>query len=141
LGQDHDEYEIEASDESQPGEIDPDQDELQLPPPRRAAHARKQSVSKPNKKLSRKVKKPAISAKLVQKNTRTYGRRASSDKENGSAFVATDDVGDDDESTEIAPALPSSKVAAIAKKFEDVDAWEMVFESVDVGGGSSSPWR
>ncbi|KAF2662666.1 hypothetical protein K491DRAFT_686543 [Lophiostoma macrostomum CBS 122681] len=140
LAQDHDEYDFEPSDESQLAEIDPDQDELQLPPSRRAT-AKKRTASKPNRKPSRKIKKPAVSTNQAQKNTRTYGRRASSDKENESTFVVTDDAAEDDESTEITPALPRAKVAAIAKKFEDVDAWEMVFESVDVGGGSSSPWR
>ncbi|KAF2275594.1 uncharacterized protein EI97DRAFT_64954 [Westerdykella ornata] len=36
---------------------------------------------------------------------------------------------------------PDPVLASIAKKFADVDAYDMEFETVDVGGGSSSPWR
>ncbi|KAL9079345.1 MAG: hypothetical protein Q9157_001775 [Trypethelium eluteriae] len=35
----------------------------------------------------------------------------------------------------------SLELSAVAKKFAEVDEWEMEFESVETGGRSSSPWR
>jgi hypothetical protein len=36
--------------------------------------------------------------------------------------------------------VKAKEIARLRGKFEDVDAWEMEFESVDMGG-TSSPWR
>jgi hypothetical protein len=140
VAQRRDEYDIQNSDDVEVIPDDSDQDELQLPPPRPAA--RKAAASKSKKKSSKTEKKPELAISKARTSTRTYGRQ-SSDKENESAFVANEDEDsvDVNESTEISVDLPKSKLAAIAKKFEEVDDFEMEFESVDVDGGTSSPWR
>lgn len=140
VAQERDEYDILTSDDIEEAPIDSDQDELQLPTPRKGPKGRK-ATSKPNKKISRGTKKSAMPTDAARRNTRTYGRHTSSDKENDSAIVMDTNSLEADEPTETTINIPDSKLAAIAKKFEDVDAWEMEFESVDAGGGDSSPWR
>lgn len=135
MPQEHDEYDFQSSDDIHITTFDSDQDELQLPPLRKSAPVRS------TKKVSRPVKKSMMPPETAKKNTRTYSRRTSSDKENESTFVANEDSVDVDEPSTSSIDVPKSKLAAITKKFEDVDAWEMDFESVDVGGVSSSPWR
>ncbi|KAF2748630.1 hypothetical protein M011DRAFT_399994 [Sporormia fimetaria CBS 119925] len=132
-----DEYDINSSDESDDAPIDSDQDELQLPARRLARQPKKAN----QRKTSRTAKKAAPAAEKGRRTTKTYGRRTSSDKENPAADDDEVDVSGSTEPTEVSVSVPSSTLAAIAKKFEDVDAWEMDFETVDVGGGSSSPWR
>ncbi|KAL1625196.1 hypothetical protein SLS56_007391 [Neofusicoccum ribis] len=83
--------------------------------------------------------------------SRTYGRR-SSDKENqdgdvdASMYVRSGGESDGDEevleTSEMRDVRRSRELEAAAKKFAEVDEWEMEFESVDLGGASaSSPWR
>ncbi|KAF2792181.1 hypothetical protein K505DRAFT_326346 [Melanomma pulvis-pyrius CBS 109.77] len=139
--QERDEYDIQDSDEIDETPIDSDQDELQLPNPRRAPPARKGVISKPSKKSTRTAKKSTVPTKTAQKSARTYTRRTSSDKENVRAVVVDGESGDVEETTEPSIVLPKPQLAAIAKQFEDVDAWEMDFESVDPNGDDSSPWR
>ncbi|KAF2475705.1 uncharacterized protein BDR25DRAFT_253201 [Lindgomyces ingoldianus] len=140
--QEYDEFDIRSSDNVDITPVDSDQDELQLPPRRGApASAAAAAQLRSSKKLSRTTKKPQVPTITTQKNTRTYGRRTSSDKENESTFVQEDSSGDVDETTATTISVPKSKLTAIAKQFEEVDAWEMEFESVDVSGASSSPWR
>jgi hypothetical protein len=65
--------------------------------------------------------------------SKTYSRRISSDKEN--------EAGNDaEEPTEASIIEHSVKLAAIKKKFEEVDAFELEFETVDATT-SSSPFR
>jgi hypothetical protein len=120
--------------------LDSDQDELALPPRRQTASKRKFAVPKTAKKPSRAAKKPAPPNKPAPKNTRTYGRRGSSDKENGEAH---DEAGSDEEGStiEVTTVKPSKALEAIARKFEEVDAFEMDFESVSYVQTSSSPMR
>ncbi|KAH7121210.1 hypothetical protein B0J11DRAFT_533712 [Dendryphion nanum] len=140
VAQERDEFDVESSDEVQV--VDSDEDELQAPMSRLRKTTVSKSKPKSTKKTAKAAKKHDKSAVTTRRNTRTYGRRISSDKENENAIMANEDSEDVDESTEIAvTALPSTQLAAIAKRFEDVDAWEMDFESIDVTGGSSSPWR
>ncbi|KAF2261507.1 hypothetical protein CC78DRAFT_535605 [Lojkania enalia] len=140
LPKEQDEYDLQTSDDNTTPP-DSDQDELQLPLPRRAPAFRKTMSLKTNRN-TRKGRKPALAMQTTKKITRTYGaRRTSSDKENDST-LAGEEASEDTEST-IAPVVPLSKsnLAAIANKFKEVDAWEMEFESVDMPGDSSSPWR
>jgi hypothetical protein len=134
--QERDEYDIDASDHIET--VDSDEDELHRPAPRQNSTAKK-NVPKTSKKGSR-AKKPTTPA-VVTERTRTYGRRISSDKENEAAAADGDENGDEDETEVRVDSAPKTNLAAIAKKFEEVDAWEMEFESVDVVGGNSSPWR
>jgi hypothetical protein len=136
-----DEYDIQDSDEVNDTPIDSDQDELQMPNPRRAPAARKGGHKTASKKPARTVKKATAPTKTNDRNSRTYGRRISSDKENEEADAVDDDSGDAEETTETSIVLPGPQLKAMAKKFEDVDAWEMDFESVDANADDSSPWR
>jgi hypothetical protein len=139
--QERDEYDIQDSDEVDDTPIDSDQDELQMPNPRRAPAVRKAGNKKLIKKATRTAKKARAPSKISDKNTRTYSRRISSDKENEGAVVVDNDSEGAEETTETSIVLPGPQLEAIAKKFEDVDAWEMDFESVDANGDDSSPWR
>lgn len=95
--------------------------------------------------------KPANSSK-------TYGRRlsAAADKENPGRPASDDDegdgTGDDGDGNASSSRLPdrtpkasskSRELAEAARKFAEVDEWELDFESQDVGhdGRGSSPWR
>ena len=120
--------------------FDSDQDELALPPRRQTASVRKPVVPKTAKKALRTAKKPAASSKPAPKNTRTYGRRGSSDKENDEA---RDEEGSTEEGStiEVTTDKSSKALEAIARKFEEVDAFEMDFESVSYVQTSSSPMR
>ncbi|KAF1960809.1 hypothetical protein CC80DRAFT_465134 [Byssothecium circinans] len=131
MPQDEDEFDI-------PSEGS-DQDELAQPQRRQTAGARKSTASKVTKKPSRAVKKTA--AKLSQKNARTYGRRRSSDKENEEALEEDeDDESEIHDTIAVEDSLSSKSLQAIAKKFEEVDDFELEFESVSYVT-SSSPHR
>lgn len=99
------------------------------------------------KTISQTSAKKATPVKTIQTAkgvTRTYGNRrvVSSDKENESTFIYHELSEEDDEPTEVTiNHAKSAELAAAAKKFAEVDQWEMEFESVDIGGESSSPWR
>jgi hypothetical protein len=75
------------------------------------------------------------------KPKRTYGRRKTEDKENNDNSYLPGSNHDVDESTVIEQVLQSKELVKIRDKFAEVDAWEMEYESVDIGGSSSSPWR
>jgi hypothetical protein len=135
IAREADEYDVPSEEDEQ---IDSDEDELALPPRRRRAATRKASVSKPAKSTSRTTKKPPAQRKPAQRSTRTYGRRGSSDKENAQEEQGTEGEFD---TVEIANPPPSANLDAIAKKFEEVDAFEMEFESVSYVQTSSSPYR
>jgi hypothetical protein len=127
---DRDEFDLESSSAAEP--IDSDQDELQMPERRvrQRQAAGKLASPKATKKTARAKK--AASTKVAQKASKTYGRRISLDKENENA-------GDDADTTEVSAIEHSEKLAAIRKKFEEVDKFELEFEEVDVS--SSSPFR
>ena len=125
--------------------IDSDEDELSMPPRRHAQLARKIAAAKVQKKPARAAKKTAPAAK-APKGSRTYGRRISSDKENEGRAEAEAEAEEDSEEedsghTEVADDKPSSNLQAMAKKFEDIDAFDLDFESVSYVQTSSSPWR
>jgi hypothetical protein len=132
-------YDFHDSDDVDETPIDSDQDELQMPQ-RYITKARK-TTAKPKSKTTRTAKKSTTATRGVKKSTKTYTRRTSSDKENANEKGASDDSTPVVEPTETLFELPAPNLVAIAKKFEDVDAFEMQFESVDLDGGESSPWR
>ncbi|ORY03664.1 hypothetical protein BCR34DRAFT_605153 [Clohesyomyces aquaticus] len=155
VAQGYDEFDIRSSDEADMAPVDSDQDELQLSPRRLASTSKRPVQAKATKKSIRTTKKSTMTAakstmtaaksttmaaEKGRRNTRTYGR-TSSDKENERTFGQQDTCGDVEDITETTINVPKSQLSAIAKQFEEVDAWEMDFESVDVGGASSSPWR
>lgn len=150
-----DQFDIPSSDDIETSIPAPDEDELQFPASRRTTTARRtDSARTPVKKGSREAKKtvsqtsakkatPAKTMPTAKGVTRTYGNhRVASDKENESTFIHHELSEEDDEPTEIIiDHVKSAELAAAAKKFAEVDQWEMEFESVDIGGESSSPWR
>ncbi|KAF3052810.1 hypothetical protein E8E11_004790 [Didymella keratinophila] len=123
-----DEYDLTSSEDVT--QLDSDQDELSMPA-RRARQrpgAGKLASFKATKKTARS-KKGGTSAKA----SRTYSRRISSDKENGAAE-------EDGGTTEPSAIEVSDKLAAIRKKFEEIDDFELEFATVDTVT-SSSPYR
>ena len=124
---DRDEFDLDSS-EATP--IDSDQDELQMPNPRGRQRTAAGKLASPKAtKKSARGKKP-----VKAKPSKTYSRRISSDKEND---ASAEDV---EEPTETSIIEHSEKLAAIRKKFEEVDKFELEFETVDVTT-SSSPFR
>ncbi|KAF2636906.1 hypothetical protein P280DRAFT_459265 [Massarina eburnea CBS 473.64] len=124
--QQEDEYDVPSGDS--------DEDELALPQRRQPAAGRKPAAPKATKKPARAAKKTTV--KPARKNTRTYGRRPSSDKENEEARQDTDsdEMGD---TIAAAAGKHSKRLEAMAKKFEEVDDFELDFESVSYA--TSSP--
>jgi hypothetical protein len=123
---DRDEFDLESS-EATP--LDSDQDELQMPQPRgRRTATKKPHSPKAAKKTARAKKAP------VARRSMTYSRRISSDKEN----EAVNEVVEEPDEASIIEH--SEKLLAIKKKFEEVDAFELDFETGDVTT-SSSPFR
>ncbi|KAL6711027.1 hypothetical protein ACN47E_006902 [Coniothyrium glycines] len=128
---DHDEFHLESSEEVT--QLDSDQDELQMPMRRHRPHpgAGKSASPKAAKKGARSKK--GIPSKSKQRVGRTYSRRISSDKEND-----VEQAGE--EVDEVSAIEHSEKLAAIRRKFEEVDKFELEFEDVDAVT-SSSPYR
>lgn len=108
--------------------------------------------------VSLRQKTPLAKAKVQEpekpKMKKTYGRAAIEKENDQSIDIHSDHNSDDGDDTEIAARgkgragsvapskLSKTKELEQAKqKFAEVDEWEMEFESVDLGGGSSSPWR
>jgi hypothetical protein len=129
---DRDEFDMDSSDDIE--QVDSDQDELQMPARRvrRRQGAGKLTSPKATKKGARAKKNAPANA--VGKSSRTYSRRISSDKENETAGQK------DAATTQVSAIEHSEKLAAIRKKFEEVDAFELEFEDVDATT-SSSPFR
>lgn len=104
--------------------------------PARRARQRPGAGKLASPKATRKTarsKKAGTSTKAANKASRTYSRRISSDKEN--------DVAEEEEETiEPSAAEVSDKLAAIRKKFEEIDDFELEFATVDTVT-SSSPYR
>ncbi|KAK5015152.1 hypothetical protein LTR16_002164 [Cryomyces antarcticus] len=144
-------------------------DELTVPTNRRRRKVSKSKLSPVKNALgtrARPSKKPALrspvaaakkQAKAAQHATaagtkagktlpasRTYGRRGSVGKENRDASdnSSDEDVDAADETADTSlETIRSKELEDAARKFREVDQWEMEFESVDIGGSSSSPWR
>lgn len=130
----------EDSDSASP--IDSDEDELSMPPRRHARLARKiaaPKASKAPKKSTRGANKLATSK--ATKGSRTYGRRISSDKENEGRAEADDDSDASNDTAQGTNDKPSARLEAMAKKFADIDNFDLDFESVSYVQTSSSPWR
>jgi hypothetical protein len=124
---DRDEFDLDSSEVTP---IDSDQDELQMPNPRVRARAATGKLTSPKAAKKTARGKKAGTAQL----TKTYSRRVLSDKENEGHDV------DAEEPTEASIIEHSEKLLAIKKKFEDVDAFELEFETADLMT-SSSPFR
>ncbi|KAG9192541.1 hypothetical protein G6011_11275 [Alternaria panax] len=129
---DRDEFDIESSEDIEP--VDSDQDELQMPARRVRQRQGTAQVASPKATKKAARSKKGLPAKAAQKSGRTYSRRISSDKENETAGQSEEGP------TEVSAIEHSEKLAAIRKKFEEVDAFELEFEEVDVTT-SSSPFR
>lgn len=128
----HDEYDMTSSGDVT--QFDSDQDELQMPTRRARQRPRAGKIVSP--KATKKTthgKKASAQSKAASTASRTYSRRISSDKENNAS------VEDADESMERSGEI-SDKLAAIRKKFEEIDEFELDFETVDAVT-SSSPYR
>lgn len=129
----HDEYDVTSSEDVT--HFDSDQDELQMPA--RRARQRPGTSKFASPKATKKTvrgKKPAAPTKVADKASRTYSRRISSDKENDAVAEEAE------ETTERSAIEVSDKLAAIRKKFEEIDEFELDFETVDAVT-SSSPYR
>ena len=131
-----DEYDLTSSEDVT--QFDSDQDELQMPSRRarqRPGASKVTTSPKATKKTTRGKKATAPPTKAANKASRTYGRRrVSSDKEND---ATTESV---EEATEPSAVEVSDKLAAIRKKFEEIDDFELEFATVD-DVTSSSPYR
>ncbi|GME38565.1 uncharacterized protein LTHEOB_4105 [Neofusicoccum parvum] len=144
-------FEIPSSDvEGEEASASDGEDELHRAPAAAARRRKGRAVETKRKEAA------AVEAGVAAKKkrlSRTYGRR-SSDKENhdadadASTYVRSggesDGDGDEEvlETSEMRDVRRSKELEAAAKKFAEVDEWEMEFESVDLGGASaSSPWR
>ncbi|KAF9694246.1 hypothetical protein EKO04_007934 [Ascochyta lentis] len=132
----HDEYDLTSSEEVT--QFDSDQDELQMPTRRARQRRATGKVASPKAtKKSGRGKKTAAATQAASKASRTYSRRISSDKENEAAAEE-----EEEEAEAEADETPedSDKLAAIRKKFEEIDEFELEFETVDAVT-SSSPYR
>lgn len=129
----HDEYDITSSGDAT--QFDSDQDELQMPFRRARQRPVAGKAASPSvAKTTARGKKATASAKAAAKTSRTYSRRISSDKENNATAE------DADSTPERSAVEISDKLAAIRKKFEQIDNFELEFATVDTVT-SSSPYR
>ncbi len=129
----HDEYDFTSSEDIT--QFDSDQDELQMPARRaRQRPGAGKAISPKITKKTARGKKAAVPSRAATKASRTYSRRISSDKEN-SATVEDADSTSERSATEI-----SDRLAAIRRKFEQIDKFELEFATVETVT-SSSPYR
>jgi hypothetical protein len=163
-----DAYDIPSSDDIEEHvALDSDNDELVQPPRRGAVSAKTpmrkidgnrgklQNPTRPSASTRKSLKGLTTSAskkKNKEEVSLTYGRsQKEADKENDESIeVPSDHSSGNDEGTVLARkrtwrqhvSAPTNAVEleVARKKFEEVDEWEMEFESVDAGG-TSSPWR
>jgi hypothetical protein len=85
------------------------------------------------------VQKRSTKRSVAQKAKRTYGGASAEDKENDPSFHA-----ESSESIEESTVIEDKKRVkeqSLKKKFAEVDAWELEYETVDFGGISSPAWR
>lgn len=128
----HDDYDLTSSEDVT--HFDSDQDELQMPARRARQRPGTGKLASPKAAKKTVRGKKAAPTKGASKASRTYSRRISSDKENDAA------AGDANETVERSGIETSEKLAAIRKKFEEIDEFELEFETVDAVT-SSSPYR
>src|SRR5690242_6924287 len=124
----HDEYDLTSSEDVT--QFDSDQDELQMPARRARQRPGAGKTTSPKATKKARGKKTIASAKA----SRTYSRRISSDKENNATAEEAEDT------PERSAVEISDKLAAIRKKFEEIDDFELEFGTVDTVT-SSSPYR
>lgn len=161
-----DDYDIPSSDDDNDTALtlqDSDDDELaQLKTRRRATKTPMRKVSGNRKKAVKTVspastRKKRASAKAKGKEAgglkvkKTYSRAAVEKENDGSAGISSDHDSEDAEivnggqkptgSLVLSKVAKAKELQEAKKKFAEVDKFEMEFESVDLGGGSSSPWR
>jgi hypothetical protein len=159
----HDPFDIHSSSTSELAEdVDEDEDELSRPHRRRApvlaaGRGKPGALRSPTKVTKSKAQSKSMLAGLVaakhgkssaktvatKVGARTYGRKSQGGQENEHDH----DQDDGEEITTVvdvdAPTSsgPGGELKDAKKKFAQVDEWELEFESADVGGGNSSPWR
>lgn len=128
----HDEYDLTSSEDVT--QFDSDEDELQMPA--RRARQRPGAGNTTSPKATKKTArgKKAAPAKATSKASRTYSRRISSDKENDATSEDALEV------LERSTNEVSDKLAAIRRKFAEIDDFELEFGTVDTVT-SSSPYR
>jgi hypothetical protein len=161
----NDTYEIPSSDPVEASnisvEVDSDSDELARPvrKTRGTSVTTRIPIGKADGNRGRKRKvteqPPLSTGKSLatankEKRRRTYSR-APADKENDESLLISDRDSNSEDDEDGRPRKQrdsgigmsaSKELEAARKKFEEVDQWEMEFESVDLGGGqSSATWR
>jgi hypothetical protein len=146
-------------------EINFDSDELAQPARKRRATTAtvRTPIGKADGNRGRKKKgapnspvpgRKALAPTANEKQRRTYGR-TQAEKENDETLIISDEDSNSEDDQIYGDGArksrqrdsgvglaASTELAAARKKFEEVDQWEMEFESVDLGGGqSSASWR
>lgn len=122
-------------------------------PSQRRAPTRPGVLSPATRKQTAPIRPAQTSAMPNGSGKRTYGRSLpSSDKENEALSSELSELVSEDEEADasletVAPkkkanaTTKSSELDAARKKFEQIDEWEMEFESASLGADGSSPWR
>lgn len=150
-------FDIHASSSDPPSPSPEDSDAgVTIVTPRRGGAPR--AAKRPTKQTPKKrggignnAKSPANTTpgRLQHSARKTYarrrpGRRAEQDKENS---LPPEDDSDERAGSRTPPSAQRVRVAAskelseAKEKFQEVDQWELSFESCDITGGGSSPWR
>jgi len=143
-------------------EIDEEEDELSRPARRRAQETQPPRAKPGALKSPKAIRGKAVGHILMTKSvttkqarakqspvkastgrvSKTYARQSRSEQENDDD-ANEDEVPEDDLDDTIVTAdgqVQGGELKNVRKKFEQVDQWELEFESADVGG-DSSPWR
>ena len=143
-------------------EIDEEEDELSRP--RRRAQPPQPSRAKPGALKSPKAVRGKAAGRILMTKSvttkqarakqspakapsarvsKTYARQSRGEQENDEEDANVDKEQEDDVDVTIVTAdgqVQGGELKNVRKKFEQVDQWELEFESADVGG-DSSPWR
>jgi hypothetical protein len=74
---------------------------------------------------------------------RKYGKRTTEEEKENEHDDSYEPVVNEtvDDSSIVETVNKSKEMTKMKNKFAEIDDWEMEFESVDIGGDSSSPWR
>ena len=144
-------------------EIDEEEDELSRPARRRAQQTQPSRAKPGALKSPKAVRGKAAGHILMSKSitakqarakrspakapggrvSKTYARQSRSEQENDEEDANVDEEQEDDVDVTIVTAdgqVQGGELKNVRKKFEQVDQWELEFESADIGG-DSSPWR
>lgn len=139
------EHELDLSDSTSADEIEPSpvraRGRRPTAAPKRAATKVRKALAE--KKTAQSTSNTAKSPASKSKRRATYGRREDAEKENeqddsDSFFPEPVEV---EASSFLEEVAKSSELTKMKNKFAEIDDWEMEYESVDLGGGTSSPWR